>query len=1020
MEYNPKRVQIEFNSRIVGEIEPREAEQLVDKIIMTPRLVKDGLIITLQPETDLSAFSPLISERIKRIMDNVQDCKSMKEDQVELMLAGGLVEYPKEMKELINKLQGEGRVLVVRKNGVNFYVSKKYREISLLDDLYGELMLPRDARQEEIDSAVEIHRGSKRYDTLAMMKDPEFRKKYDQAIKDVEPVFYEQLKLPVFRFLALGGASHIGGSSYYLRVGKHRVLLDCGAEMKRGEIELPRLDILEKMPRELLPEAVFITHAHNDHMSVHAMLNLKKILPDIKFYATAKTKEIFETTLIDKKVIEDPLLAKPVLESIEICDMGKDYDLNGLRFRFENAGHIPGSAMVFLADGDDTVLYTGDMNMESYEGHIPAKPVNEHVGTLIIEGTYVKEERRSDRDEREDELREKVADALKSGKSVIIPAFTIDRASTVMQLIENERDRGRIPKDVPLLCGGMGFKLAMIETKLKYFNEAPSTEQVKEMMKRGDQFLIVAGAGMSNGGFVATILPDAMNNPNVTYIQVGYQAPGTNGEKLASFNEGNPIIINGEEVPLAMDIDSVQLGAHASRQMLLDFIRQQDPDYIIMVHTNNVAKAKKFLKQNLKKPFEVPATSTIVYDFLGSGLTLFGTSHHPIVFYECKECGGKFTSEYKAKLHASITGHSNIEANLKWYKFSIYGTAEIRELMGAIKSVLKRKTTFLPMPEHPDKFFIQDNLTEEEIKLIEKIRIDGARIKYKGLGDVLLPAELSDNIEFVIGKVLDKLTKVSGKKFTSPKVTVNSLPPGIMGLHMWNAEKKKGRVIISNSGDSYDMELVLAHELSHQMQYYFNEKISNKTDKKFIEGFANYMTVVAGYNKRLITELHEPESNREYEEGRKMFEAIELTFGRTKAIDIALTGNESEFYQTYSYALKIAYENALKMAKKLKLWRRYYLFFRGFPPSLRKSISSYVVSHLNELEAEYEGWKHSDVIESVIFYGMADFAKPIAGDLSRESLALMFREIYKNKYTDDLSKLEEQIRGIDKNNINKP
>ncbi|MEM3872795.1 MAG: hypothetical protein QXE05_09570, partial [Nitrososphaeria archaeon] len=78
MEYNPKRVQIEFNSRIVGEIEPREAEQLVDKIIMTPRLVKDGLIITLQPETDLSAFSPLISERIKRIMDNVQDCKSMK------------------------------------------------------------------------------------------------------------------------------------------------------------------------------------------------------------------------------------------------------------------------------------------------------------------------------------------------------------------------------------------------------------------------------------------------------------------------------------------------------------------------------------------------------------------------------------------------------------------------------------------------------------------------------------------------------------------------------------------------------------------------------------------------------------------------------------------------------------------------------------------------------------------------------------------------------------------------------
>ena len=70
--------------------------------------------------------------------------------------------------------------------------------------------------------------------------------------------------------------SSSSGNSVYISFGKHAVLVDCGTNAKRILMALSEHDI---DPSTI--NAIFITHAHNDHISALSVLNKKLMLPII-------------------------------------------------------------------------------------------------------------------------------------------------------------------------------------------------------------------------------------------------------------------------------------------------------------------------------------------------------------------------------------------------------------------------------------------------------------------------------------------------------------------------------------------------------------------------------------------------------------------------------------------------------------------------------------------------------------------------------------------------------------------
>jgi len=66
-------------------------------------------------------------------------------------------------------------------------------------------------------------------------------------------------------FLATGGGSEIGASSYCLSLGNNRVILDCG--MRFGERKYPSIDSLFKegiFPGSSQTGSIIVSHSHKD------------------------------------------------------------------------------------------------------------------------------------------------------------------------------------------------------------------------------------------------------------------------------------------------------------------------------------------------------------------------------------------------------------------------------------------------------------------------------------------------------------------------------------------------------------------------------------------------------------------------------------------------------------------------------------------------------------------------------------------------------------------------------------
>jgi metallo-beta-lactamase family protein len=391
-------------------------------------------------------------------------------------------------------------------------------------------------------------------------------------MKGVESATAGKVLEPTLTFW--GAAGGVTGSMHLLEVGNHKVLLDCGLHQGRREEARRRNSHFPFHPDQI--DAVILSHAHIDHCGNLPTLVRQGFNGPV--FCTPPTRDLLRVMLADSAKIQEEDAAhiniarnyaepwvQPLYAHIDVerairqvvpVPYGKEIDVTrSVRFRFIEAGHILGSAMVYLIaagpDGERTLSFSGDMGRRGLPilkptGEIPPADV------LVCESTYGNRQHRSFA-ETVDKLFAAIRDTIARDGKVLIPAFSLGRTQLIIHVLQVGLREGKIPRIPVYVDSPLAEEVAAV-----YRSHTNSlSPEIAQALKEGHGLLggdgvtyvrdfeestllatrpgpavIIASSGMCDAGRIQQHLKQLVDDPRCTIILVSYQAQGTTGRRL--------------------------------------------------------------------------------------------------------------------------------------------------------------------------------------------------------------------------------------------------------------------------------------------------------------------------------------------------------------------------------------------------------------------------------------------------------------------------------------------------------
>ena len=427
-----------------------------------------------------------------------------------------------------------------------------------------------------------------------------------------------------------GADQCVTGSCHCLEVGGKRILIDCGLQQGRDEVDNRTLPFA---PGSI--DYVLITHAHIDHSGRVPML-IKNGFQG-RILTTRLTAQLMSIMLQDSAHIqesdaeyknrknrragrpeEEPLYtvadAQRVPEFIDTCEYDQPVHLcDGVDAVFIDAGHLLGSASIrlTLTEGGQTktIVFSGDI------GNVDQPIIRDPqfftgADYVVMESTY------GDRNHTEvwsytGQLAQIIDETLGKGGNVVIPSFAVGRTQELLYFIREIKDQGLVTSvpdfpvyvDSPLaksattiFCGDLrgyldqdALDLVKDGTHMFNFPGLHLTETVDESKSLNEDHtpkVIISASGMCDAGRIRHHLKYNLWRADSAVVFVGFQSPGTLGRTL--LDGATSVKLFGEDVAVRAKVVNFQgLSSHADHDHLLDWIshfKEPLPQHVFVVH----------------------------------------------------------------------------------------------------------------------------------------------------------------------------------------------------------------------------------------------------------------------------------------------------------------------------------------------------------------------------------------------------------------------------------------------------
>jgi Cft2 family RNA processing exonuclease len=214
------------------------------------------------------------------------------------------------------------------------------------------------------------------------------------------------------------------GVCLLIKMGPHRILLDCGL------VDISPLITEDEQP---ICDLVICSHAHADHS--RGLLDLHRTFPKLPIYSSEVTSLLLPLNWLDQTDVPHLSQALPWRRPIEFAD--------GLTAELFPAGHLPGAAAILLTyksfGQSYRVFYTGDFflsNSRLVEGLHLDSIRNLNPDVLIVEGSYGTA-RYPHRRKQENTLMARIDRAIGHQQSIILPVNNLGILQELLILLRS-------------------------------------------------------------------------------------------------------------------------------------------------------------------------------------------------------------------------------------------------------------------------------------------------------------------------------------------------------------------------------------------------------------------------------------------------------------------------------------------------------------------------------------------------------------------------------------------------------
>jgi metallo-beta-lactamase family protein len=448
----------------------------------------------------------------------------------------------------------------------------------------------------------------------------------------------------------LGGVRTVTGSATLLEKGSLKWLVDCGMFQGNKEYEKRNWSLQAYQAKKL--SFILLTHAHIDHSGLIPRLVKEGFRG--KVICTKATLDLCEVMLQDSGHIQEmeaewqnrkgrragkgeaiPLYtredAEKSLRSFQTIHYDEIIPLaDGVKVRFQDAGHILGSAIIEIwvdeAGDQKKIVFSGDLG-SSDQPIVRDPSIVEEGDVLWLESTYGNRLHKT-REETVQELLKIVQEAIAHQAKVVIPAFAVERTQNIIYTLGQFIRKGSIPQ-IPIYIDS---PLAISATEIFKRNPDCFDQETRDLLSGGENPLeipgilytqkteeskainedprsaiIISASGMCDSGRIKHHLKHHLWREESHIVIIGYQAEGTLGRRLV--DGASTVRLFGEEIAVKAHIHTLGgFSAHADQKGLLDWISHiRHPQLEVFVN-HGEEKVSTELSQLISEQFRFKTT----------------------------------------------------------------------------------------------------------------------------------------------------------------------------------------------------------------------------------------------------------------------------------------------------------------------------------------------------------------------------------------------------------------------------